>query len=64
MLAAKHNDSAVMTKKSETGLVKLQNFASAVTKTNVHRFKMVTVMAHPLCSSTKLLTMVRIMMAR
>ena len=52
MLAARHRDSAVMTKKRDNALVKLQNFASAVTKMNVQRFRTKTAVAHPFSSST------------
>jgi len=64
MLAARQRDSAARTKNREMELVKLQNLASAVTRTNVHMFRMQTAMAHPLSSSTIDRTRVRVTMAR
>lgn len=64
MLAARHNASAVMTKNSNTGLVKLQNLASAVTRMKVQRFNMKTAVAQPFSSSMMHLIRVRMIMAR
>ena len=64
MLAARHSASAVMTKKSNTGLVKLQNLASAVTRIKVQRFNTNTAVAQPLSSSMMHRIRVRIITAR
>ena len=64
MFAARHSDSAVMTKKRETAFVKLQNLASAVTIRTVHMFRIKTAMAHPLSSSMMDLMRVRMMMMK